>query len=83
LSSLVVAARPGFGCRYPTPLKRLITPKVLTVRSVDYDWDDLSARSMPPHAPARPLAEQLIEIMVERFKAQFQPQKIVLLARSR
>jgi hypothetical protein len=56
---------------------------VLTVRSVDYDWDDLSARSMPPHAPARPLAEQLIEIMVERFKAQFQPQKIVLLARSR
>jgi predicted nucleotidyltransferase len=64
--------------RYLREPFRATEDSLSAVTSVNYDGKELFARAMPPQAPARPPAEQLIEITVERLKAQFQPQKIVL-----
>ncbi len=43
-----------------------------------FDWKHLWDRAQPPSAPQRPSIEHWIELMVERIKAQFHPERIVL-----
>ena len=46
--------------------------------SANYDWDELFERGTPPEPTPRPSVDHWIDLMVDRLKAQFSPERIVL-----
>lgn len=64
--------------RYLTEPFRATEDSLFAVTSVNYDWDELFARGTLPEPGPRPSSEQWIDLMVDRLKAQFAPERIVL-----
>jgi superfamily II DNA or RNA helicase/predicted nucleotidyltransferase len=64
--------------RYLTQPFKASEDSLFAVTSVNYRWDELFARGRPPEPARRPPIDHWIEVMVERLKAQFAPERIIL-----
>jgi superfamily II DNA or RNA helicase/predicted nucleotidyltransferase len=78
LLALVTVDADTTDVRYLRQPFRATEDSLFAVTSVNYDWDELFARGTLPEPGPRPSSEEWIDLMVDRLKAQFAPERIVL-----